>query len=139
MALVAAELWYLTGDDAYRRCADAILAAFAGEARRNPFAHATLLEAAALLEHATQLVIVGEPDDPVAAELLAAGAAAALPYPVLHPLRPEAELPPAHPAHGKRPVAGRAAAYVCVGTVCEAPLTNPAALREHLLGRAAAP
>ena len=58
---------------------------------------------------------------------------------MLHPLRPGAELPPAHPAHGKRPVAGRAAAYVCVGTVCEAPLTDPAALRERLLDRAPAP
>jgi uncharacterized protein YyaL (SSP411 family) len=43
-----------------------------------------------------------------------------------------AALPAGHPAHGKGPVGGRAAAYVCVGQVCSLPLTEPQALIDNL-------
>jgi uncharacterized protein YyaL (SSP411 family) len=132
LALVAATLWHLTGDDAYRRRADAILSAFAGEIRRNPFAHGTLLVTAGLLEDAAQLVVVGEPGEPGYEALHAVAAAAPLASRVLHPVRPGRELPPDHPAHGKRMVDGRAAVYLCRGMTCEAPVTEAGEFRRRL-------
>ena len=34
-----------------------------------------------------------------------------------------------HPAHGKKAIGGLPTAYVCVGTVCSAPVTAPHELR----------
>jgi uncharacterized protein YyaL (SSP411 family) len=45
MALNLTRLFYLTGEDAYRERAEKLFAAFAGEVKRNPFGHATLLAA----------------------------------------------------------------------------------------------
>jgi hypothetical protein len=47
---------------------------------------------------------------------------------VLSAIAPGADLPAAHPAHGKGRADGRATAYVCVGQSCSLPLTDPAAL-----------
>lgn len=135
MAQVAAELWHLTGDDAYRRRAVGILAAFASEARRNPFAAATVLATTGLIEDATQVVVGGEPGEAGYEALHAAAAGSALAYRVLHPVRPGRELPPGHPAHGKRTVDGRAAAYVCRGTTCEMPVTDAGELGRRLARR----
>jgi uncharacterized protein YyaL (SSP411 family) len=132
MAWVAAKLWHLTGDEQYRRRAETILTAFAGEARRNPFAYGTLLSAGAYLEQAVQIVIVGEPGSDRFRELHEIAAAAPVPFRVILPLGAHEELPFTHPAHGKRLVGGAATAYVCVGTVCEAPITEPDQLRERL-------
>jgi uncharacterized protein YyaL (SSP411 family) len=132
MAWVAARLWHLTGDEQYRERAQSILTAFAGEARRNPFAYGTLLSAGAFLEEAVQIVIVGEPASDRFLELHRIAAASPVPFRVILPLGAQEELPATHPAHGKRLVGGAATAYVCVGTVCEAPITEPGELRQRL-------
>ena len=103
-----------------------------GEARRNPFAYGTLLSAGAYLEQAVQIVIVGEPGSDRFRELHEVAAAAPVPFRVILPLGAHEELPSTHPANGKRLVGGAATAYVCVGTVCEAPITEPDQLRERL-------
>ena len=51
---------------------------------------------------------------------------------VLSRITPGAALPPGHPAAGKGLVDGRPAAYVCVGTVCGLPITDPEALAREL-------
>ena len=132
MAWVAARLWHLTGDEQYRERAHRILTAFAGEARRNPFAYGTLLSASTFLEEAVQIVIVGEPASDRFLELHRIAAASPVPFRVILPLGAEVELPATHPAHGKRLVGGAATVYVCVGTVCEAPITEPGELRQRL-------
>ena len=132
LAEVAATLWHLTGTDGYRTLADGILAAFARDAAQNPAAHVTLLRATRLLTDATQVVVIGDPATPGFPDLWSAARAAAPPDGILLRLAPGAALPPAHPAQGKRLLDGRAAAYVCRGTSCEAPLTEPDALRERL-------
>ena len=126
-------LWHLTGDPRHRGVAEEILTTFAGEARANPAAHATLYLAAGLLEDALQVVVIGDGTTPGSAELWASAVRAAPPHGILRRVGSGDTLPPGHPAAGKRLLGGRAAAYVCAGAVCEAPITEPAILRERLL------
>ncbi len=44
------------------------------------------------------------------------------------------DLPATHPAAAKTMVEDKPTAYVCEGTVCSAPVTDPAALTELLSG-----
>jgi uncharacterized protein YyaL (SSP411 family) len=132
LALVLAQLWHLTGEDAYRNRAEEILKAFAGDAQRNPHSHATLLLAATVLAEPVQVVVVGDAGTPGFPALFAAAASAAVPGRVLHPVPPQRQLPASHPAAGKHLLDGHAAAYVCIGSTCEAPLRDPATLRARL-------
>ena len=43
-----------------------------------------------------------------------------------------AALPPSHPAAGKGMVRGKPAMYLCRGTNCSLPMTDPAALNRAL-------
>lgn len=125
-------LWHLTGKDVYRERAEATLKAFAGDARRSLASHATYLLAATLLADPLQIVVVGEPGTPGFEALRRAAAQSAVPGKLLYPVAPRAELPPGHPAAGKRLLDGQATAYVCTGQACEAPVTDAAALRTRL-------
>ena len=133
MAEVAATLWHLTGEPRYRSVAEHILTAFGGEVRANPAGHCSLLLAAAYLDAAVQIVVVGDETTLGWAELRSAAAATAPPARILQSVAPHASLPPTHPAAGKRLLDGRAAAYVCVGMTCEAPITAPEVLRARLV------
>ena len=123
-----ARFFLLTGQERYRARAQEILDAFTAELRRNALAVPTLLNGFDLLINATQIVIVGDADDPAARALARAVFAAPLPNLVFQRLAPGETLPSAHPANGKRSVAGAATAYVCVGTVCSPPITEPGSL-----------
>jgi len=57
---------------------------------------------------------------------------AALPNRVLQVAGDGADLPAGHPAHGKGQVAGEPAAYLCVGSTCSLPVSEPEALRAAL-------
>jgi uncharacterized protein YyaL (SSP411 family) len=94
--------------------------------------HATLLLAATVLAEPVQVVVVGDEAAPGFTELFAAAAAAAVPTQILQRVPPGSELPASHPAAGKRLLDRRAAAYVCFGSTCEAPVTDPSALRARL-------
>ena len=132
LAEVAATLWHLTGEERYRAAADAILAAFAGDAGENPAGHATLLLATCRLADAVQVVVVGAEETPGFSALWAVASAVLPPGGLLCRLAPDVGLPPAHPAAGKRLLDGHAAAYVCRGMTCEAPLTAAQALSDRL-------
>ena len=132
LAEVAATLWHLTGAEHYRTTADGVLAAFAGDATDNPAGHATLLLATCRVADAVQVVVVGDDRTPGFPDLWKAASATMPPGGVLARVAPDAELPAAHPAMGKRLLDGHAAAYVCRGTTCEAPFTAPQALRDRL-------
>ena len=47
-------------------------------------------------------------------------------------LEPGASLPESHPAFGKDAVEGKSTAYVCRGTTCSLPITEPGALQDAL-------
>ena len=126
-----ARLFHVTGEDEFRRRAEALGAAFAGDG--DQLAHMpTLLSALDALDRAAVVVIVG--GDGAAADALAHVALGA-PDPATLLLRVATMdgLPEAHPAFGKRPPAGhRAAAFVCRAGVCGLPVTDAAALRADL-------
>ena len=123
-------LWLLTGKDDYRARAEAAIRAFAGEGAERLVHMPTLLGALELLEGGTQVVIAGPQDG--ARLLLQTALRHAPPLRVIRRVGQNTELPPAHPAHGKGPVDGRAAAYVCVGQTCRPPLCDAALLAAAL-------
>jgi uncharacterized protein YyaL (SSP411 family) len=125
MAGVLARLWFVTGKDAYRARAEALISAFAGEISRNFFPLPTLLNSNLLLQHGTQIAIIGEDSDPGLAALLEAVYGVSLPDRIVTVAAPGETLPETHPAFGKTAVGGKATAYVCVGTVCSLPITEP--------------
>jgi uncharacterized protein YyaL (SSP411 family) len=129
---VLARLHALTGDDRYRQRAEEIVEVFSGEAKRIPAVHCALLGGYALLARPLQVVVIGEPEDPLVARLRhqALGAAA---DPIVLTVAPGTPLAPDHPAAGKDPVAGRATAYVCPGQTCLPPVTEPEQLAELLM------
>jgi uncharacterized protein YyaL (SSP411 family) len=124
-------LWHLTGNDAYRADADAILAAAGPAIATNLFATTGLLTAFDLRLGATDIVLVAPPDDG-ARPLLAVARAAATPNTILSLHRDRAALPDGHPAAGKIAVRGSATAYVCRGETCSLPITAPEALADLL-------
>jgi uncharacterized protein YyaL (SSP411 family) len=132
MVGVLSRLALLTGEHRYRERADSVIAAFAGELGRNFFPLATLINNAEFALKPVQIVLVGEHADPALAALRRAVCEVSLPNRVVLAVDPDQALPPAHPAFGKGLVDGRAAVYVCEGPVCSLPLTEAAALRDHL-------
>ena len=135
MAEAEARLFYLTGEDRWRARAERTIAAFSGEVERNFLPLATLLNASELLQSAVQVVIAGPRAAADTRALLEAAHGLSLPNGIVLAVEPGEDLPPDHPAAGKGPVDGRAAAYVCRGPVCSLPITDPAALRADLAGR----
>jgi hypothetical protein len=129
---VLTRLALVTGEDTYRRRAEAIVETFSGEAGRNFFPLATLLNNAELLAKPVQIVVAGDQEDSAFAGLRRAVYSVSLPNRVVQTLTPDAALPEGHPACGKGLVEGRPAAYVCEGPVCSLPLTEPAQLRDML-------
>jgi hypothetical protein len=129
---VLTRLAILTGEEAYRRRAEAIVETFSGEVARNFFPLATLLNNVELLEKPLQIVVVGERKHPLFQGLLRAVYNVSLPNRVVLTLPPGASLPVGHPAHGKGLVDGKSAAYVCDGPVCSLPIPDPHSLLETL-------
>jgi uncharacterized protein YyaL (SSP411 family) len=134
MVGVLTRLALLTGEDEYRRRAEAIIATFAGEVARNFFPLATLINNAELALKPLQIVLVGERDDPGLAGLRRAVYRMSLPNRVVLAVAPAEALPEGHPAHGKGLIGGRPAAYVCDGPVCSLPITEPQSLLDNLAG-----
>jgi uncharacterized protein YyaL (SSP411 family) len=132
MVGVLARLYYQTGDDAYRRRADALLKAFSGELEGNFTPIATLINNAELLMGGLQVALIGERGEPATDELIRAAYGVAAPNRVLGVVAPGAALPIGHPASFKPQVDGKPTAYVCVGATCSLPLTEPAALKAEI-------
>ena len=132
LAGVNARLYYLTGESSYRERAEAIVAASSGALERNALALSSLLNANEMLQRVIQLVVVGHHGAADTEALLAVARNAAAPDLVLQRVAPEETLPVAHPAHGKALDGSRAAAYLCRGTTCSLPLTDPEALAAAL-------
>ena len=132
MLAVLARLFYLTGEEAYLRKAEAVSAAFAGEIGRNFFPMSTFVNAAEFLSNALQIVISGTRGDAATDALARQVLDLSLPNRILTIVDPETKLPSGHPAAGKGQIDGKPTAYVCAGLTCGPPVTDPDALRGAL-------
>jgi hypothetical protein len=132
MVEVLARLACLTGEDAYRRRAEKIVAAFAGIPAEHLPAMPVLLMGHALLDGAVQVAIVGAPDDDATRALVRCVFDVSLPNRVLLQVAPGTALPPGHPARGKTAIGGAPTAYVCVGPACGLPATTAQDLKAQL-------
>ncbi len=128
---VLTKLAALTGAGSYRRRAERIIERFGDRLTRASVAAATALNNADL-DRLVQVVIAADPDGPQAAAFRRAVGRRFVPDRLLVMAGPSVAVPDGHPAHGKRMMDGRAAAYVCAGTTCLAPVTDPAALGDVL-------
>jgi uncharacterized protein YyaL (SSP411 family) len=133
MAANLVRLWRLTGNDAYRGDADALLAASGGAIASNLFATAGLLNALDLRLRVTDIAVIAPPgSDPAA---LLATARTSPSHALVITLHSDGDtLPADHPAHGKTAVGGRATAYACRGETCSLPVTDPKDLAGLLQG-----
>jgi uncharacterized protein len=122
---VLARLHLLTGEECHRTRADQLLAAFSGEAARNPAVHAALLAGTLWLDQPVQVVVVGARAEPDCEALRRAALGAPHPALTLLTLVSGESLPDSHPAAGKTRLEGHATAYVCRGQTCGLPLTDP--------------
>lgn len=128
-----ARLYYLGGEAAVRRIAEQSLPAFGAAVAHRPLDHAGVLVAADTLSGAVQVVVVGERHTAAAQGLLRSIWTTALPGRAVQTIADAATLAADHPAHGKKAIGGLPTAYVCVGSVCSAPVTAPDELRGTLL------
>jgi uncharacterized protein YyaL (SSP411 family) len=127
-AHVLLRLHHLTGEARHRERAEEILRLFHAEARENPFAYTTYLQALELwVEGPVEVVVVGGGADALWAEV----AAAYLPHRVLVAARTQ-DAEPLAPARDRPAVDGRPTAYVCRNFACSPPATDAAMLRALL-------
>jgi uncharacterized protein len=117
-------LYHLTGDENYRRKADALLKAFGSVVGGNPFAYASFLAAIDYYFDPLQAVIIGNPEAEREKELRRAVLQLPAAQPVIQYIAPNTELPLHHPARGKSQAEGRATLYLCRGTRCALPAFN---------------
>ncbi|MBT6090212.1 MAG: thioredoxin domain-containing protein [Rhodospirillaceae bacterium] len=127
-----ARLFYLTGDDRFRIRAEALIEAFDADAMRH-FPHTcAFLNGFEIFTNAIQVVVVGSRADEDVRSLLSAALSASLPNLILSTVDDTDSLPAGHAAHGKSAVDGKAAAYICRGPVCQAPVTTANDLKAAL-------
>ena len=131
LAEALVRLWLLTGEDRYRDHADRLLDAFSGEIPRNVFGTASLLNALDTRLAPVAVVLVAPAGASLAPMRSVLAAATDLRI-VAFVTESTDRLPRDHPARGKPALAGTPTAYVCRGTTCSLPVTEPSALRDLL-------
>jgi uncharacterized protein len=131
IAEVLARLHNLTGEKRWRDDCERLVQAFAG-ARDAMAQSALLLAAADFLERAAVIVVAGDSEDPRAQALLATALASPDPATCVLRTLDGADWPETSPGHGRAPLDGAPAAYLCRGSVCSLPVTTPQALREMM-------
>jgi uncharacterized protein YyaL (SSP411 family) len=129
---VFARLFYLTGKNQYSERAEKLVQAFSGEIDRNFFSLSTLLNGNELLLSAEQIVLVGAKDDSEFIQMSDIIRSISLPNRVLSIVTPGTALPADNPAASKAGTESQATAYICRGTICSAPITDPSALKDEL-------
>ena len=121
--LVALDL--LTGKRAYLDRAEAIAHAFATDLARNTLGHCGLLAGFFDLIAPQQVIVLGTADAQASAQLAQAMFKLSLPGAVQQVVADERGVPRAGALAGKTALAGKPAAYACIGPTCSLPLTAP--------------
>ena len=125
----------LTAEPVHIERAEATLRAFLPDAANRATSHTGLLTGALELHAPMQVVIVrGQtPSLKESDPMLAALTSLSLPGAVEQVVADTTRFPEGSPLAGKIAIGGQATAYVCVGGVCSAPVTDPGELRTALL------
>ena len=130
-ALTLLRLEAITGEERYRRQAEALLRSFGALLAGAPVALGEMLLAVDFLQDEVKEVVLVRPRGGSDEELLSSLRAQFAPSRVL--IRHEDGAPPATPLAQDRPAqAGKSTAYVCVKGACQLPVTDPAALAKLL-------
>ena len=127
-----ADLYTFTGDAAYMKRADALLAAFQGVAQTMALAYTGLLSGALTLISPQHIVIAGARDEPGSAPWRRALAEVSMPGAIIQWVGDGQNIPPSSPAAGKGRADGKITAYICIGQRCSLPLTDPEQVKEKL-------
>jgi uncharacterized protein YyaL (SSP411 family) len=126
------QLFQLTSESRHLERAEAIPRAFAASLARNQIAHTGLFAGSIDLLAPQQVVIVGNSDAADTKRLVATLRSLSLPGCIEQVIEPDASMPLSPALAAKKPLGGKATAYVCSGTQCSAPLTEPEELRDAL-------
>jgi len=120
-------LFLLTGDPGYVERAEAVHRAFSGDVRRSMTQHTGFL-ANSMDLISPQMVVIseGEGQDDLVAVVLKT----ALPGGLVYRLDGRADVETG--LHGKTAIDGKAAAYLCIGPQCTAPIADARALKARL-------
>ena len=132
MADILARLYLITGNAEYRERAEDVIHAFPAANAEAVANMPTLLNAFEMLSNGEQVVVAGHNGDGrglVDAALRAPGSLRVV-------IRTDGgdHILPGHPAHGKTPIDGKPAAYVCRAGTCSAPVFEPERLIATLKG-----
>jgi uncharacterized protein YyaL (SSP411 family) len=119
-------LYLLTGDEEFRTRADTLIEAFGAAAAGNPFAYASFLAAIAHHLDPLQAVLIGDPASARIRALRSSVLSLPAVQPVIRYVSPGERLPSRHPAYGKEQTQGLPTLYLCRGSRCAAPVTEPA-------------
>jgi hypothetical protein len=137
--LLLLRLAALTGEGGYRSMAERALATITPFTARYPTSFAQWLQAIDLsLTDVAEVAIVGPLDDEATRALLEVAGGGYFPARVLAAAGGDPNASAVPLLHDRPPRNGRPTAYVCRGFACQAPVTEPDALRDQLAERAAA-
>ena len=107
-----------------------IFAPFLDQASASPRHFGGILNAMDSVLSAEQIVIIGDRSQKPTQELIRAVFSTSFPARVFQVIAPGKVLPDSHPAKNKRQIKGKATAYICVGTLCSFPVTDPREFKE---------
>ncbi|MGE0103535.1 MAG: thioredoxin domain-containing protein [Blastocatellales bacterium] len=131
MALI--RIWLLTGEDSYREIAESILRLMIPGVKRAPGAFGNLLCACDMyLSSPVEIAIIGDPSSDDARALADEVFKRYLPSKVVAGAAPGSPAGSIALLEGRSMIDGMATAYVCRRFQCEAPVTDPSALRDQL-------
>jgi len=133
MLEVLARLGALSGDTSYGQRIQATMRTFSDQLEANPLAAPTFWTGIEYVYATVQIVIVGEETRAETQALVRAVFERSLPNRLLTSVKPGTKLPSMHPASGKGLEGGKPAAYLCFGTECSSPVTNPQELAARLI------
>ncbi len=138
-ATVLLRLAALTGEARYRDAAEGALRTVGDLPARHPQAFPQWLVAFQLAARPfDEVAVVGRPEAPAQADLLAVARRGLRPWVVVAAASPDtAEGSPVALLHDRPAIDGRPTAYVCRGFACLRPVTDPADLMTQLAGSAA--
>jgi uncharacterized protein YyaL (SSP411 family) len=131
---VFARLYLITGNDRYRARAEEIVTGFSGLLAAGYLSATALLNSAEFLLRPVQITVIGDLSTPATGEMLTVVREFPSNRQLVSVVAPGASFPTGHPLFGKIQVGGRTTVYVCEGTTCSLPITEPEILRNKLAG-----